>query len=57
MVSLIVVLILVGLALWAVGMLPIDPAIMNVIRVVVVVAAVLYVLAAFGVIDSRWRID
>jgi hypothetical protein len=57
MVSLIVVLILIGLALWAVGMLPIDPAIMNVIRAVVVVLAVLYVLAAFGVIDSHWRID
>lgn len=47
MIELIVVLVLLGLLLWVVGQLPIDPTIQRIIRVVVIVVAVLYVLSAF----------
>ena len=46
LVSLIVVLVLCGLVLWAVGQFPLDPTIQRIIRVVVIVVAVLYVLDA-----------
>ena len=39
-------LVLCGLALWALGQFPIDPTIARIIRVVVIVVAVLYVLDA-----------
>ena len=48
LVSLLVVLILCGLALWALGQFPIDPTIAKIIRVVIIVFAVLYILSAFG---------
>ena len=48
LISLIVVLILCGLALWALGQFPIDATIARIIKVVIVVVAVLYVLQAFG---------
>jgi len=48
MIALVVVLVLVGLVLWAVAQLPLDPMVMNLIRVVVLIACVLYVLSAFG---------
>lgn len=44
LISLIVVLIVVGVLLWAIAFLPIDAAIMQLIRAVVVIFAVLYVL-------------
>jgi uncharacterized membrane protein YvlD (DUF360 family) len=46
LVSIIVVLILAGLALWAIGQFPLDATIARIIRVVVIVAVVLYVLSA-----------
>ena len=48
LVSLLVVLVLCGLALWALGQFPIDATIAKIIKVVIVVVAVLYVLQAFG---------
>ena len=48
LISLLVVLVLCGLALWALGQFPIDATIAKIIKVVIVVAAVLYILQAFG---------
>jgi len=52
MITLIVALLLAGLLLWAISQIPLDPWILNLIRVVVVIACVLYVLSAFGMIDG-----
>ena len=46
LISLLIVLVLCGLALWALGQSPIDPTIARLIRVVVIVVAVLYCLDA-----------
>lgn len=43
-ISLVVVLIVVGMLLWAITLIPMDAAIMQIIRAVVVIVAVLYVL-------------
>ena len=48
LISLIVVLILCALALWAVEQFPLDATLVKIIRVVVIVFAVLYILQAFG---------
>lgn len=51
MVALIVTIIVVGVLLWlAETYIPMDPAVKVVLRIVVVVALVLYVLNAFGVL-------
>lgn len=47
-VSILVVLILAGLALWVVAQLPLDATIVRIIRVVVIVAVVLYLLKVIG---------
>lgn len=44
--SVIVALVIAGLVLWAVSQFPLDATIARIIRVVVIVAAVLYVLGA-----------
>jgi type IV secretory pathway TrbL component len=46
LVSIIIALVLAGLALWALGQFPLDATIARLIRVVIVVAVVLYILAA-----------
>ncbi len=51
-IQLIVVLALVGLALWAVGQFPMDATIMKIIRVVVIVIVVLWVLEVFGLLPN-----
>ena len=48
LISVLVALILAGLVLWAVTQFPLDPTIVRLIRVVVVVAVVLWLLRAFG---------
>lgn len=49
MIGLILTLIVVGLLLWAAKTyIPMDPAIANIITAVVVIATIIYVLAAFG---------
>jgi hypothetical protein len=47
-VSIVVCLILAGLALWAISQFPLDPIIVRIIRVVIVVAVVLWLLRALG---------
>lgn len=49
LISLIVTLIIVGVALYLVTLIPMDPVIKQVIRVVVLLLALLYVLEALGV--------
>ena len=57
MISVIVVLILAGLLLWACSQFPIDGTILQLIRVVVVVAVVLFLLSHLVGLPSwlRWR--
>jgi hypothetical protein len=43
-IAIVITLVIAGLILWAITQLPIDATIVRIIRVVVVVAAVLYVL-------------
>lgn len=52
LISIIVVLIVVGVLLWAVDMIPMDPAIHTIIRVVVIVAVVIWLLRAFGLLGA-----
>jgi hypothetical protein len=53
LISLIVVLIAVGVLLWAVNAyIPMDPKIKNIMNVVVVIAVVLWLLQVFGVLGS-----
>ncbi len=53
MIGLILVLVIVGVCLFLVEQyIPLDPAIRVVIRVVVVLFCVLYLLSAFGVMDT-----
>jgi ABC-type siderophore export system fused ATPase/permease subunit len=51
MIGLIVFLVIIGVLLWLVSQIPMDPAILNIIRVVVIVCVVLYLVQAFGVFD------
>jgi hypothetical protein len=54
LIQLIVVLIVIGLVLYLVEMLlPLDPAIKQVIRVVVVLAVILWLLSLVGLIPAR----
>lgn len=50
MINVLVGLVLLGLLLWAVNQLPLDPAIRQIIRVVAIVAAVYWVLRALGLV-------
>lgn len=50
MIQVLVVLILLGLAVWVSGQLPIDATFKKIIWVVAVVFAVLYLLSVFGLI-------
>ncbi len=51
MISLLVLLILVGVGLYFIGQIPMDPAILNIIRVVAILCVVLYLIRAFGLLD------
>ena len=51
MIELLLVLVIVGVVLYLIGTIPMDPVIVVVIRVVVVVMVCLWLLRAFGVMD------
>lgn len=51
MIALLVLLILVGVGLYFIGQIPMDPAILNIIRVVAILCVVLYLLRVFGLFD------
>lgn len=51
--SIVVVIVVVGVLLWAVNsFIPMDSKIRSILNVVVVIALVLWLLRAFGVLDS-----
>lgn len=50
LISILVVLLVVGVLLWAVRQFPIDPTVMRIIYVVVVLALVIWLLQAFGLL-------
>lgn len=49
LVSIVVALLIAGIALWLIGLLPLDPTIHTLIRGAVIICAVIYVLYAFWV--------
>lgn len=51
MVSLLLVLVLAGVLLYLLTLIPMDAAIMTLIRVVVVLLCVFYVISAFGLLN------
>lgn len=52
LISILVVLVLAGVVLWAVSQFPLDATIVKIIRVVVVVFVVLWLLQAFGLLSG-----
>jgi type IV secretory pathway TrbL component len=53
LITLVITLIVVGVLLWAVNAyIPMDPKIKTILNVVVVIAVVLWLLQAFGVLSS-----
>ncbi|MBA3670247.1 MAG: hypothetical protein H0W71_09355 [Sphingomonas sp.] len=53
LISIILVICVVGVLLWAINAyLPMDARIKNILNIVVVIALVLWLLKAFGVLDS-----
>ncbi len=52
LITIVVVLILVGLALWAIDSIPMDATIKRIIHVLVIIGAILYVLSALGVLPN-----
>jgi hypothetical protein len=55
MIHLLILLILVGVALYLIGLVPMDPVMMQVIRVVVLLAVLLYLASFFGYGPAGWR--
>ncbi len=51
MIALLIFLILIGVGLYLVGQIPMDPAIHNIIRLVVLLCVILWVIQAFGLLD------
>ena len=51
MIGLLVVLILVGVGLYLIEQIPMDPAIRTVIRVVVILCVILWLVQVFGLLD------
>ncbi|MGH7182072.1 MAG: Thivi_2564 family membrane protein [Nitrospiraceae bacterium] len=54
LISLVVVLVVVGLLLWAVQQLPLDGTIKTIIRVVVIVVVCLWLLSAVGLLPGTF---
>ena len=58
LINLVIVLIVVGVLLWAVNTyIPMDRKIKNILNIVVVVAVVVWLLRAFGVLESLGMIQ
>lgn len=53
LITLVIVLVVLGVILWAINAyIPMDATIMKILNGVVVLVAILFVLSAFGVLDS-----
>jgi hypothetical protein len=58
LINLVIVLIVVGVLLWAVNTyIPMDRKIKNILNIVVVIAVVVWLLRAFGVLESLGMIQ
>lgn len=58
LINLVVILIVVGVLLWAVNTyIPMDRKIKNILNIVVVIAVVVWLLRAFGVLDALGMIQ
>jgi hypothetical protein len=54
LIQLIVVLVIIGVALWAIeSLIPLDPTIKNIIRVVIILVALLWALTFFGLLPGH----
>jgi hypothetical protein len=54
LIQLVVVLVIIGVALWAIeSLIPLDPTIKNIIRVVIILVALLWVLTFFGLLPGH----
>lgn len=52
LIDLLIVLILIGIGLYLLNLIPMDATVKQIVRVVVIVVAVLFVLRAFGLLDA-----
>lgn len=53
LIHLVVVLIVVGVLLWAVNrLIPMEPRIKSILNIVVIIAVILWLLSAFGILGS-----
>lgn len=52
LISLIVTLVVIGIALYCITLIPMDPVLKQIIRVLVILVAVLYCLSALGIWHS-----
>ena len=57
LIGLIVVIVVVGVLLWAAEQIPMSPPIRRVLQVVVVVFLVLWLLQSFGLLGGNLRLD
>ncbi len=57
LIGLIVVIVVVGVLLWAAEQIPMSPPIRRVLQVVVVVFLVLWLLQSFGLLSGNLRLD
>ncbi len=52
MITLLIALVLIGVVVWLIGQIPMDASILQIIRVVAILIAVLLVLQCFGIIGG-----
>lgn len=52
LITILVVIIVVGVLLWAAGQLPMDPIVQRILQVVVVLVLLLWLLSAFGLLPA-----
>lgn len=52
-ISILVAILIVGVLLWAVGQIPMDATIANILRVVVVVLLIVWLLQVFGLLGGH----
>lgn len=53
LINIVVFLLLIGCVIWVVDMLPLPPPINTVVRVILLLATLVWVLRAFGLFDGR----
>lgn len=52
MITLLIALVVIGVVLYLIGTIPMDPVILNIIRVVAILCVIVYVLRAFGLMSG-----